>query len=186
MRKHPPLWRWQWLYGGAVGGASSESNVPGRCRCPGEPHLADRRSPASAAAVQNARSSEAPLRKLSPGTNKEEGEWNSGKAFHPCDTVGSHKMFGLTVNPKVQRRLSEWMSAAFSLGQHVEAWLSGTQRAEKCNSAQLLFALHLFVFLSPYLLWSSQAAPSSRHHLENLRRSGRPVQRSPSEWFLHW
>lgn len=64
-----PLWRSQWQFVGHVGEAWSEKSVPGRCRFPGEPHLADRQSPASFDTVQSVLCREAPRHRPSPGSN---------------------------------------------------------------------------------------------------------------------
>lgn len=125
-----PLGRSQWQSVGHVGGPWSESSVPGRCHCLGEPHLADRQSPMSAEMVRNAQCSEAPHHRPSPSSNKVKREaylnkthhsgWMVERYFTPMilwrklqDThVGLHCEF----KPKIQRRLTVWISGVNMLG----------------------------------------------------------------------
>ncbi len=118
---------------------------------------------------------------------------NSGKVFHPHDSVGEvtrHPCWAcLWVQTGGSKAARCAVKCSLFTWQHVEAWLSGTERAERSSSTNTsqfdsllsssLLSTLLFL-LSPYLLGSSQAAPSSRCHWGHWRRSGRQLQRSPS------
>lgn len=182
-----PLWRSQWRFVGLVGEAWSESSVPGRCRCPGGPHLAYRRQHLTAEAVQSAPCIADLHHRPSPGSKKEE-RVNSGKVFHPIWYCGgSHKTPMLTVSSKEAPCVDK---CSLFTWQHAEAWLSGTERAERSSSTNtsacifplLPFSLlyTLFFSLSPYLPWSPQAGPSSRRRWGHWWRSGTQLQTSPS------